>query len=65
MKWIMYISDLMIPLTFAWILLYALSRKVPVYDSFIDGAKDGFSTVLNILPTIIGLMVAVGIVNIG
>lgn len=65
MNWLVFISDMIIPVTFAGILLHALSRKVPVYDSFIDGAKDGFGTVLNILPTIIGLMVAVGIVNIG
>ncbi|MCL2398436.1 MAG: spore maturation protein [Defluviitaleaceae bacterium] len=63
MRWLMIISDLMIPLTFASILLYGLSRKVPVYDTFIEGAKDGFTTVLNILPTIIGLMIAVGMVR--
>lgn len=63
MKWMLFFSDLIIPITFAGILLYALSRKVPVYDSFIDGAKEGFVTVLNILPTIIGLMVAVGMLR--
>ena len=63
MRWVMLLSDLMIPMTFAGILLYALSRKVPVYDIFIDGAKEGFGTVLNIMPTIIGLMVAVGMLR--
>ena len=63
MRLIMVLSDLMIPLTFAIILLYALSKKIPVYDTFIDGAKDGFKTVLTILPTIIGLMVAVGMLR--
>ena len=63
MRWLMILSDLMIPLTFAGILMYGISKKVPVYDTFIEGAKDGFTTVLNILPTIIGLMVAVGMIR--
>ncbi|MCL2420881.1 MAG: spore maturation protein [Defluviitaleaceae bacterium] len=63
MRWLMVLSDLMIPLTFAAILMYGISKKIPVYDTFIEGAKDGFTTVLNILPTIIGLMIAVGMVR--
>ena len=63
MRWLMFLSDLMIPLTFASILMYGISKNVPVYDTFIEGAKDGFKTVLNILPTIIGLMVAVGMIR--
>ena len=63
MRWMMVLSDLLIPLTFACILMYGISKKVPVYDTFIEGAKDGFTTVLNILPTIIGLMIAVGMVR--
>jgi len=63
MRWLAVLSDLMIPLTFVGILMYGLSKKVAVYDVFIDGAKDGFKTVLNILPTIIGLMVAVGMIR--
>ena len=36
---------------------------VNVYDTFIKGAKDGFYTVIKILPTLVGLMVAVGILR--
>ena len=63
MRMLMFISDLMIPLTFASILMYGISKNIPVYDTFIEGAKDGFKTVLHILPTIIGLMVAVGMIR--
>ena len=63
MRWLIILSDLMIPLTFAFILMYGISKNIPVYDTFIEGAKDGFTTVLNILPTIIGLMVAVGMIR--
>lgn len=63
MRFILYISDFILPFAIAGILLYGFKKKTPLYDSFIEGAKDGFSTVLNILPTIIGLMVAVGILS--
>ena len=63
MRWLVVLSDFMIPLTFVYILAYGISKNVPVYDTFIEGAKDGFKTVLNILPTIIGLMVAVGMIR--
>ena len=63
MRLLIFVSDLMIPLTFASILMYAINKNIPVYDTFIEGAKDGFKTVLNILPTIIGLMVAVGMIR--
>ncbi|MCL2047364.1 MAG: hypothetical protein FWG87_01440 [Defluviitaleaceae bacterium] len=65
MNWILFLSDMIIPITFAGIIMYAISRKVPLYDNFIVGAKEGFHTVFSIAPTIVGLMVAVGIVNIG
>jgi len=65
MNWILFLSDMIIPVTFAGILMFAFSRKVPVYDHFVTGAKEGFFTVLHIAPTIVGLMVAVAFVNIG
>jgi spore maturation protein B len=43
--------------------MYAFSKKVAVYDNFIAGAKDGFLTVFKIAPTIVGLMVAVGMLR--
>jgi len=63
MNWLLFLSNLIVPLTFAGILAYAFSRKMPVYDHFITGAKEGFGTVLNIAPTIIGLMIAVGMLR--
>ena len=63
MSWMLFLSNLIVPLTFAGILVYAFSRKMPVYDHFITGAREGFGTVLNIAPTIIGLMIAVGMLR--
>lgn len=57
------ISDIMVPLIIFGIILYGMLCKVPVYDTFIEGAKKGFETVYSVLPTLIGLMVAVGVLR--
>ncbi|QIK59617.1 spore maturation protein [Dysgonomonas sp. HDW5A] len=48
---------------FSIIIFFILSgvrKKVNVYDSFIEGAKDGFSTAVRIIPYLIAILVAVG-----
>ena len=37
--------------------------RINVYDEFIKGAKKGFGTVIKIMPTLIGLMVSVGVLR--
>lgn len=59
----MLFSDIMIPLLFFSIICVGIAKKVPVFDTFIEGAKEGFKVVIDILPTLIGLMIAVGIVR--
>lgn len=63
MKAMLLLSDLIIPLTFVGIIGYGYLKEVNVYEEFIDGAKDGFKTIIGIMPTLIGLMVAVGILR--
>lgn len=41
-------------------ILSGVRKKINVYDSFIDGAKDGFSTAVRIIPYLIAILVAVG-----
>lgn len=54
------ISAWMIPAIIVFIPLYAaLRRKVPVYETFVEGAKDGFGTAINIIPHLVGMMVAI------
>lgn len=57
------ISEMIIPCIIIGVILYGVKEKVAVYDEFIVGAKKGFTTVVNILPTLIGLMLAVGILR--
>lgn len=63
MKILILISDLMVPVVILYIILYGYSKKIDVYSAFIEGAKQGFKVVLDIMPTLIGLMVAVGILR--
>lgn len=63
MDFILFLSDAMIPILIFWIVAYGILNRQPVYEDFIAGAKDGFSTVIGIMPTLMGLMVAVGILR--
>ena len=63
MQFLLFLSETIIPIFIVWIVAYGLVSHRPVYEDFIEGAKDGFKTVLGILPTLIGLMVAVGVLR--
>lgn len=63
MKFIIYVSDFIIPLTIFYIIGFAVLMRRPVYDDFVAGAKKGAKTVADIMPTLIGLMVGVGILR--
>lgn len=58
-----YISDFIVPAIILLIVTYGVLEKVKVYDTFVKGAKKGFYTVIKILPTLVGLMVAVGVLR--
>ena len=50
-----------IPLLLVGIPLYALSvKKVKVYEVFVEGAKDGFTIAVRIIPYLVAILVAVG-----
>ncbi len=55
-----HFSNIIIPVIIFYIVAYGISVRINVYEEFIKGAKDGFHTVIQIMPTLIGLMVAVG-----
>ena len=60
MKLINFISNLAMPMIILLIVIYGLKEKNKIFDTFLDGAKEGIETTLNILPTLIGLFVAIG-----
>lgn len=57
------LSNIIIPLFFFYIIAYGLIHKKSIYDDFVHGAKNGARIVVEIMPTLIGLMVAVGILR--
>ena len=60
MKIINYLSTIAVPLVILLIILYGIFEKNKVYDTFLEGAKEGMQVVLNIFPTLIGIFLAVG-----
>lgn len=63
MNFILYLSQLIIPFVVFYVISYGLLAKVPVYDSFIRGANEGLKTVVKLVPTLIGLMIATGVLR--
>lgn len=57
------ISNIIIPVIVFYIIAYGVINKTNVYEEFVKGAKDGLKTVVSIMPTLIALMTAVGILR--
>lgn len=57
------LSNMVMPLVVIGIILTGMIKKVDVYDCFVKGAVDGLKIVVKIMPTLIGLMVAVGVLR--
>ena len=63
MRFILYLSNCMIPLVIFYIVGYGILQKTNVYEDFIKGATKGFKTVVEIMPTLVALMVGVGLLR--
>ena len=55
------LNKYIIPVVVIFVIGYAYKRKVDLYDSFIEGAKDGLKTVVSIIPSIFAVIMAVNI----
>lgn len=60
MQIINFASNLAMPVIILLIVMYSLMEKNKVFDDFLEGAKEGIEIVFSILPTLIGLFVAIG-----
>lgn len=63
MQFFLYVSQFIIPFLILYIVGYGILMKVSVYDSFVKGAQEGLKTVVKIVPTLIGLMLAAGVLR--
>ena len=60
MNIINYVSAMAVPAIILLIIIYGVKEKIKVYDTFLEGAKEGLEVVINIFPTLIGIFLAVG-----
>ena len=63
MGFLLFLSDFMVPLIIFYIVGFAILGKRPVFDDFLYGAKEGMQTVVQVLPSLVGLMTAVGVLR--
>ena len=63
MRFLSALSDLMVPVLIFYVVGLGLLMKQDVFGDFLNGAKDGMRTVIGIVPTLIGLMAAVGVLR--
>lgn len=54
-------SNLFIPLIVIFIIIYGVLKKVNIYDSFIEGAKEGIPMIKNMFPSLLAMILAVNI----
>ncbi len=54
------VSLLTVPAIFLLIVGYGLLRRVKVYESFVEGGKEGFDIFIKVLPYIVAILVAIG-----
>lgn len=63
LSFLSHLSDVIIPIIIFYIVAEGLLMKTNIYECFTKGAKEGIKVVVQIMPTLIGLMVAVGILR--
>ncbi|MCX7923777.1 MAG: spore maturation protein [Clostridia bacterium] len=61
MEIIKTLSIYAVPAIFLAILAAGVYKDIKVYDVFVEGAKEGISTIIRIIPSLVGLLVAVGV----
>lgn len=59
----MYLSEWLVPLMIFYIVGFGILSKRPVFDDFFKGAAEGIKTVFGVLPTLVGLMTAIGVLR--
>jgi spore maturation protein B len=57
------VSTWAIPALLAGIPLVALARKVKIYPAFVEGAKQGFETAVRVIPPLVAIFVALGMLR--
>ena len=54
------VSAFVVPVIIVGFPLYGLYKRVPVYESFVEGAKEGFAVAVRIIPYLVAILFAIG-----
>jgi len=57
------IGIFVIPTVLFFLILYGTIRRVPLYDAFLEGAKEGALTAFRIMPAIVAILTAIGMMK--
>ncbi|MBQ4564144.1 MAG: spore maturation protein [Lachnospiraceae bacterium] len=63
MQLFIYISNLLVPMFILFVAASGLMHRRPVFDDFLRGAKSGLKTTVEILPSLVGLIMAVQVLR--
>lgn len=63
MEFIKYLSSGAMPIIIILIIVYGLIEKNKVFDTFLEGSKEGIEIVFSIFPTLLGLFMAIGMLR--
>jgi len=63
MAMINYLSNIALPMTILIILFFGTKEKINMFDTFLEGAKEGIEIVVKLFPTLIGIFVAIGLLR--
>jgi spore maturation protein B len=61
MQWIITASSWMIPILICIILIYGTIKKVPTYETFVEGGKEGVKLAFSIIPFLVGMLAAIAV----
>lgn len=57
-------SEYIIPILILILFLYCLAKKIPIFDSFIEGGKGALPLIANVFPYLVGIFFMVGIAEV-
>lgn len=55
------VSAWAIPTFVTFVIIYASWKKVPIFDAFVEGGKEGFNIAVSLIPFLVAMLVALGI----
>lgn len=56
-----YVAAWLIPLFLLVVIIFGLTKKVNLFDCFVEGAKEGFPMAVRLIPFLVGMLVAIGL----